>query len=143
MNDTASLGNRNMTNTTLECVNKGLELINQCTKDSFDSYSENKKEWEQLPQETKDCTNKTDDKSDLFKFCTPEQKQANLKLICPPLLKYKECMKPIDTCLLSLDKAFRPVQEENPFDKYCASYNSDSQGLSSMMPWTLLLLLFV
>jgi hypothetical protein len=97
----------------------------------------------QFPKDIKDCADKSDDKSDPFKFCTPDQRKAGLDILCPPSVNVYECMKPVLSCL---EESHRLAQEAfgKGVSSLCASYiKSDSQGLSSMMPWTLLLLCFV
>jgi hypothetical protein len=132
------------------CASKMPKNTPECRKTFKETWKNCKKQQEtlnktmnQLPQDFKDCSEKSDNKSDSFKFCTPDQKKAGLEMICPAFNKYEECMKPAVSCL---DERTTRLHEEDmkEYNSECAPYiKSNSQGLSSMIPWTLFLLLFV
>jgi hypothetical protein len=124
-------------NMTAECRQTVIDITEQCKKHSGEMLELMfSKDYVMAAK----CTSKSDDKSDIFKACTPDQKQKYLDIFCPVMLNFTECFMPAKSCF---DERSTRKEKENSKNLVieCASYkNGDSQGLSFMMPWTLFLL---
>ena len=133
MSNTTTLGN---TTITAECQQTVLKWEETC-KEFMAALNTT---IDQLPQDIKDCSK--GDSLSPFKSCKEDQKKAGLEKVCPGFKKLDECSMKVFSCHEESKRVWEEGMKETNSD--CAPYfKSDSQGLSSMMPWTLLLLLFV